>query len=52
MDSVEGIDVFFLEPNDLSHSMGYPAQIHHPEVKAMVKRGAYRSERRARFPAL
>lgn len=36
--SVEGIDVFFLGPNDLSHSMGYPAQIHHPEVKAMVKK--------------
>jgi 2-keto-3-deoxy-L-rhamnonate aldolase RhmA len=34
---VEGVDVFFLGPNDLSHSMGYPAQMHHPEVKAMVK---------------
>ena len=35
--AVEGIDVFFIGPNDLSHSMGYPAQMHHPEVKAMVK---------------
>jgi 2-keto-3-deoxy-L-rhamnonate aldolase RhmA len=35
--TVEGIDVFFLGPNDLSHSIGYPAQIHHPEVKALVK---------------
>jgi 2-keto-3-deoxy-L-rhamnonate aldolase RhmA len=34
---VEGIDVFFLGPSDLSHSMGYPGQIHHPEVKALVK---------------
>lgn len=37
---VEGIDVFFLGPNDLSHSMGYPAQMHHPEVKALVKSAA------------
>jgi 2-keto-3-deoxy-L-rhamnonate aldolase RhmA len=35
---VEGIDVFFIGPNDLSHSMGYAAQMHHPEVKAMVKK--------------
>ncbi len=35
--TVEGIDVFFIGPNDLSHSMGYAAQMHHPEVKAMVK---------------
>jgi 2-keto-3-deoxy-L-rhamnonate aldolase RhmA len=35
--SVDGVDVFFVGPNDLSHSMGYPAQMHHPEVKAMVK---------------
>jgi 2-keto-3-deoxy-L-rhamnonate aldolase RhmA len=37
---VEGIDVFFIGPNDLSHSMGYPAQMHHPEVKAMVKKAS------------
>jgi 2-keto-3-deoxy-L-rhamnonate aldolase RhmA len=35
--TVEGVDVFFIGPNDLSHSMGHPAQMHHPEVKAMVK---------------
>jgi 2-keto-3-deoxy-L-rhamnonate aldolase RhmA len=35
--AVDGIDVFFVGPNDLSHSMGYPAQMHHPDVKAMVK---------------
>ena len=42
---VDGIDVFFIGPNDLSHSMGYPAQMHHPEVRAMVKRtsGAIRA---------
>jgi 2-keto-3-deoxy-L-rhamnonate aldolase RhmA len=42
---VDGIDVFFIGPNDLSHSMGYPAQMHHPEVRAIVKRtsGAIRA---------
>jgi 2-keto-3-deoxy-L-rhamnonate aldolase RhmA len=35
---VDGIDIFFIGPNDLSHSMGYAAQMHHPEVKAMVKK--------------
>jgi 4-hydroxy-2-oxoheptanedioate aldolase len=37
---VDGIDVFFIGPNDLSHSMGHPAQMHHPEVRAMVKRAS------------
>ena len=37
---VEGVDVFFIGPNDLSHSMGYAAQMHHPEVKAMVKKAS------------
>jgi hypothetical protein len=32
--NVEGVDVFFIGPNDLSHSMGHPAQPHRPEVKA------------------
>jgi 4-hydroxy-2-oxoheptanedioate aldolase len=35
---VDGVDVFFIGPNDLSHSMGYAAQMHHPEVKKMVKK--------------
>ena len=38
--NVEEIDVFFIGPNDLSHSMGYAAQMHHPEVKAMVKKAS------------
>ena len=37
---VEGVDVYFIGPNDLSHSMGHPAQPHRPEVKATVKRAA------------
>jgi 2-keto-3-deoxy-L-rhamnonate aldolase RhmA len=35
---VEGVDVYFIGPNDLSHSMGHPAQPQHAEVKAAVKR--------------
>jgi 4-hydroxy-2-oxoheptanedioate aldolase len=38
--NVEGVDVFFIGPNDLSHSMGHPAQPHRPEVKAEVKQAA------------
>jgi 4-hydroxy-2-oxoheptanedioate aldolase len=37
---VQGVDVYFIGPNDLSHSMGHPAQPHRPEVKAAVKRAA------------
>jgi 2-keto-3-deoxy-L-rhamnonate aldolase RhmA len=36
--AVEGIDVFFVGPSDLSSSMGLPGQIHHPNVKALAKR--------------
>lgn len=34
---VQGIDVFFIGPNDLSSSMGLPGQIHHQRVKTLVK---------------
>lgn len=34
--SVEGIDVFFIGPTDLSHSMGIPGQLDHPELQATV----------------
>ena len=36
--AVDGIDVFFVGPNDLSSSMGLPGQIHHADVKALAKR--------------
>ena len=36
--AVEGIDVFFIGPTDLSTSMGYPGQANHPEVKAMIEK--------------
>jgi 4-hydroxy-2-oxoheptanedioate aldolase len=35
--AVDGIDVFFIGPTDLSSSMGYPGQVNHPEVSAMIK---------------
>jgi len=33
---VEGVDVFFVGPSDLSQSMGYPGQTTHPEVRAAI----------------
>lgn len=37
---VDGVDVVFIGPNDLSHSMGYPGQQQHPEVQAAMQRVA------------
>jgi len=34
--AVEGVDAFFMGPNDLSHSMGLNGQTHHPDVKRLV----------------
>src|SRR3954471_862016 len=36
---VEGIDVFFIGPSDLSASMDLAGQPTHPEVRKMVKKG-------------
>jgi 4-hydroxy-2-oxoheptanedioate aldolase len=36
--AVEGVDVFFIGPSDLSNSMGLAGDIHHPEVKSLVKK--------------
>jgi len=36
--TIEGIDVFFIGPTDLSSSMGYPGQVNHPEVLAMIQK--------------
>jgi 2-keto-3-deoxy-L-rhamnonate aldolase RhmA len=38
--AVEDIDVFFIGPNDLSHSMGLAGQMHHPAVKEQVKKAS------------
>jgi 2-keto-3-deoxy-L-rhamnonate aldolase RhmA len=48
--SIDGVDVFFVGPNDLSHSMGYPAQIHHPKVKAMVKKASTQIREAGKIP--
>jgi 2-keto-3-deoxy-L-rhamnonate aldolase RhmA len=34
--AVEGIDVFFVGPGDLSASMGRPGQVSHPDIRALV----------------
>lgn len=36
--SVDGVDIFFIGPNDLSTSMGYAGQVNHPEVQAMIEK--------------
>lgn len=36
--SVEGVDIFFIGPNDLSTSMGHIGQINHPEVQKMIEK--------------
>jgi 4-hydroxy-2-oxoheptanedioate aldolase len=33
---VDGIDVFFVGPMDLSVSLGYPGETNHPEVQAVI----------------
>jgi 4-hydroxy-2-oxoheptanedioate aldolase len=38
--AVDGIDVLFVGPTDLSQSLGVPGQIHHPDVEAAMKRVA------------
>lgn len=34
--AVDGIDVYFIGPTDLSVSLGHPGQIDHPEVQATI----------------
>jgi 4-hydroxy-2-oxoheptanedioate aldolase len=36
--NVEGVDVVFLGPTDISSSLGYPGQTGHPEVLAAIER--------------
>ncbi|MGO8799237.1 MAG: HpcH/HpaI aldolase family protein [Roseiarcus sp.] len=48
--SVEGVDVFFIGPSDLSQSMKLAGQIHHPEVKATIKNAAARIRAAGRVP--
>jgi 2-keto-3-deoxy-L-rhamnonate aldolase RhmA len=48
--SVEGVDVFFIGPNDLSQSMKLAGQIHHPEVKATIKKAAAKFRAAGKIP--
>lgn len=34
---VDGVDVLFLGPTDLSHSLGHPGQVDHPDVQAAMQ---------------
>lgn len=36
--AVDGIDVIFIGPTDLSHSFGLPGQVQHPTVQAAMQR--------------
>jgi 4-hydroxy-2-oxoheptanedioate aldolase len=38
MVEVDGVDVIFIGPNDLSHSLGVPGQPQHPAVQAAMQR--------------
>jgi 4-hydroxy-2-oxoheptanedioate aldolase len=41
--AVPGVDAVFFGPNDLSFSMGHPAQMQHPEVVAAIEHGVDRA---------
>jgi 4-hydroxy-2-oxoheptanedioate aldolase len=43
---VPGLDVFFVGPNDLAQSMGYPGQPGHPEVTALADQVVERAQAR------
>lgn len=38
--SVDGLDVIFVGPNDLSHSLGFPGEMQHPKVQETIQRVA------------
>jgi len=40
--SIEGIDIFFIGPSDLSASMGYVGEPNHPEAQAMIEKLVHR----------
>jgi len=43
---VEGIDIIFIGPYDLSQSMGYPGQVSHPEVIKEMKQIVDKAKKR------
>ena len=38
--AVDGVDVLFVGPTDLSHALGIPGQIDHPDFQAAIERVA------------
>ena len=36
--AIDGVDVLFIGPTDLSHSLGYPGRLDHPDVVAAMDR--------------
>ena len=36
--AVEGVDVYFIGPGDLSQDMGHPGELAHPDVEAQIQR--------------
>jgi 4-hydroxy-2-oxoheptanedioate aldolase len=38
--AVDGVDVLFVGPSDLSHALGIPGQIDHPDFQAAIERVA------------
>jgi 2-keto-3-deoxy-L-rhamnonate aldolase RhmA len=38
MAAIEGVDVLFVGPSDLSHALGIPGQIDHPDFQAAIER--------------
>jgi 2-keto-3-deoxy-L-rhamnonate aldolase RhmA len=47
--AIEGVDVLFVGPSDLSHALGIPGQIDHPDFQAAIERvaGACRNHGKA-----
>lgn len=35
--AIDGVDVLFIGPTDLSHSLGHPGEVDHPEVLAVMQ---------------
>lgn len=47
--SVEGVDVLFLGPSDLSHSMGILGEFEHPDFVSAVRRTAQAALSRGKY---
>ncbi len=47
--AVEGIDILFIGPGDLSQSYGCPGDIHHPDIQNTYKRVAQAAEKNGKW---